>query len=318
MTEAITSSGFFGGLMDMLRSIAGLRTPFFNGVMNGVSYLGTEIAFIVIGMIILWCADKRFGYRMLFMYVAGTFLNQLLKAVFMIPRPWDIDPSFEIVESARSGATGWSFPSGHSQSAGIMYGAIARRIKKGWAYAAACVIILLVAFSRMYLGVHTLLDVGTGVILGILTVVFCEWLFAVIGEGDKAYNIAAGIVAALCLGLIIFILTATRDSFEYSQMKDACAIFGTAFGLFAGSVVERAFVKFDTRAVWWLQIIKVVLGVIILLALRIVLKKLFGLISESPLMDAARYFVMSFIAIAVYPRLFKHLAKLGGKRGESK
>lgn len=316
MTEAISNSGFFNWMMDMLRGLAGIRTPWMNGVMRGASYLGEEMAFIVIGMIILWCVDKKFGYRFLFMYVAGYFANQLLKAIFLIPRPWVIDPSFEIVESARGSATGWSFPSGHTQSATIMYGAIARRIKKGWAYVIAAALILLVGFSRMYLGVHTLLDVGVGLILGLLTIFFCEKLFAAIGDGSKAYAAASGIVAALCLGLIIFILTVTRDSFEITQLKDASVLFGTAFGLFAGSIVERAYVRFETKAVWWAQIIKVVLGIVILLALRIVLKKLLGMISGSPLMDIARYFVMSFTAIAIYPRLFKYLNRLGAKHEE--
>lgn len=311
MSESITNSGFFTWLMDMLRDIAGIRTPFFNGAMSGATVLGEEMAFIVIGMIVLWCVDKRFGYRFLFMYVSGYFLNQLLKAIFLIPRPWVIDPSFEIVESARAGATGWSFPSGHTQSAVIMYGGLAGRVRKGWAYALAALIVLLVGFSRMYLGVHTLLDVAAGALLGVLTLIVCFRLFARIGDGAKAYALASAAVAALCLGLIIFILTVTRLSFDASQLKDAAVLFGTAFGLFAGSVVERAYVRFDTKAAWWVQIIKVVLGVAVLLALRVALKKLLGLISDSPLMDSARYFGISFVAIAVYPRLFKPLSKLG-------
>ena len=313
MSDAIVNSGFFDRLMDMLRAIAGVRTPFLNGVMSGATALGEEMAFMLIGMILLWCVDKKFGYRFLFAYAAGSFLNQLLKAIFMIPRPWNVDPDFKIVEAAREGASGWSFPSGHTQAAVLMYGGLARRIRKGWAYILAAALILLCGFSRMYLGVHTLLDVGVSLITGVLVLWLCEALFNRIGDGAGAYAAASGIVAALFLGLIIYILVSADGAPEASQLKDAAVLFGTAFGLFAGSVVERAFVKFDTRAVWWVQIIKVVLGLIILLALRMALKPLLGLISGSPLMDSARYFVMSFVAIAVYPRLFKYLARLGRK-----
>lgn len=314
MTLAASSSPFFEWLMNILRAIAGLRTPLFDKLMSGITFLGQEEAFIIIGMIVLWCVDKKFGYRFLFMYMAGAAVNQFLKAIFMIPRPWELDPDFEIVESARSGASGYSFPSGHTQSAVLMYGGLSRKINKAWAYIVACAIILLVGFSRMYLGVHTLLDVGVSLITGLLIIVLCELLFNKIGDGLKPYAIASVIVALVSLGLIIFIMTVCdRDSLDGTQIKDACVLFGTAFGLFAGSIVEKRFVDFDTKAVWWVQIIKAVLGIAIILGLRIALKPLFNLISTSPLMNCARYFLMSFIAIAVYPLLFKPLSKLGRK-----
>jgi undecaprenyl-diphosphatase len=309
MSEAVCSSGFFNWLMDMLRSIAGIRTPFLNGIMSAITVLGQEMAFIVIGLVILWCVDKKFGYRFLFMYMAGTALNQFLKAIFMIPRPWVIDPEFEIVESARAGASGWSFPSGHTQAAVIMYGGAAHRIGRKWAIALACVTAALVGFSRMYLGVHTLLDVGVSIVTGIAVIVFTNLLFNKVGDGYKPYAIASGVVALVSLGLIVFIMTVTRDALDEGQVKDACVLFGTAFGLFSGSYVEKRFVNFDTKARWWVQIVKAVVGIAIILGLRVGLKSVLGLISASPLMDCVRYFVMSFVAIAVYPLFFKLFRK---------
>ena len=312
MSEAITQSGFFNWMMDMLRSIAHIRTPFMDGVMSGVTWLGQEMAFIVIGMIVLWCVDKKYGYRFLCMFISGTFINQFLKAIFMIPRPWVIDKDFNIVESACEGASGWSFPSGHTQSAVLMYGGLAQRIKKAWAYIVAAVLIILVGFSRMYLGVHTLLDVVVSLFTGVLVIVLCELYFDRFGDGVGPYTIATGVTAALSLGLIVYIMM-TRDpaSEDVSQVKDACVLFGTAFGLFAGSFVEKKFINFDTKAVWWVQIIKVVLGLAIIMGLRMGLKPLLGLISSSPLTDIVRYFIMSFVGIAVYPLLFGILSKLG-------
>ena len=309
MTDAVMSSGFFNWLMQMLKSIAELRTPLMNGLMSVVTVLGQELAFIVLGVIILWCVDKKFGYRFLFMYMAGTVINQFLKAIFMIPRPWVIDPEFEIVESARSGASGWSFPSGHTQAAAVMYGGAAHRIGKKWPMAIACVLIALVGFSRMYLGVHTLLDVGAALVIGVAVIIFTNLLFNKIGDGLKPYAIATGIVALVSLGLIVFIMTVHKNDLDAGQVKDACVLFGTAFGLFAGSYVEKRFINFDTKARWWVQIIKAVAGVGLILALRVGLKAMLGLISASPLTDCVRYFIMSFFAIAVYPLFFKLFRK---------
>ncbi len=314
MSEAIVSSGFFDWMMDMLRSIAGLRTPFMDGVMSGVTWLGQETAFIIIGMIVLWCVDKKYGYRFLCMFMSGLFINQFLKALFMIPRPWVVDPEFKIVESAREGASGWSFPSGHTQSAVLLYGGLAQRIKKAWAYIVAAVLILLVGFSRMYLGVHTLLDVGVSMITGVLVIALCELYFNRFGDEIGPFSIASGVIAALSLGLIVYIML-TRDaaSDDAETVKNACVLFGSSFGLFAGGYVEKRFVKFDTKAVWWVQIIKVVLGFAVVMGLRIGLKPLLALISASPLTDCVRYFVMIFVGLAVYPLLFGILSKLGIK-----
>ncbi len=65
MSDAIVNSGFFDWLMDMLRAIAGVRTPFLNGVMSGATALGEEMAFMLIGMILLWCVDKKFGLSLI-------------------------------------------------------------------------------------------------------------------------------------------------------------------------------------------------------------------------------------------------------------
>ena len=309
MTDTITQSGFFDWLMQMLRDIAGTRTPFFNGVMSGVTILGEEMAFIVIGLILFWCFDKKYGYRFLFMYVAGNFLNQLLKSIFMIPRPWVIDKDFEIVEAARDGASGWSFPSGHTQSAVLLYGGLSRRVKKWWGYLIAAVLILLIGYSRMYLGVHTLLDVGVSLITGLLLIAFTEALFDRIGDGVKPFTIACAVLAVLCIGLIIFTKTLPESETYNDQVKGAYMLFGTTFGLLAGGYIEKRFINFDPKSKWWVQIIKVVVGLALVLALRVGLKKLLGLISSDSSMDAIRYFAMSFFALGVYPLFFNLFRK---------
>ena len=312
MSEAVLSGPFFGWLTDMLKSIAEIRTPFLDKVMNGVSVLGNEMAFIVIGLILLWCVNKKLGYRFMLVFIAGNVVNQFLKALFMIPRPWVLDPEVKPVPSALDDATGFSFPSGHTQSATIMYGLPACRIRKAWAYIAAAALIAAVGFSRMYLGVHTLLDVVCALIAGVIVIAVMELIFAKCGDGKKVYSVVSGITALAALGLVIFVMTyCVKKEYDPTQVKDVCVVFGTACGLFAGSFVEQRFVDFDERAKWWVQIIKVVVGLALVLGLRMGLKPLLAGISDSPFMDIARYFIMSFFAIAVYPLFFKLFRKRG-------
>ena len=85
---------------------------------------------MAVALVIFWCIDKFEGYYILSVGVIGTVLNQFLKIVFRIPRPWIIDKNFSIVESARAEAAGDSFPSGHTQSSVGTFGALARWNKK--------------------------------------------------------------------------------------------------------------------------------------------------------------------------------------------
>ena len=94
-------------LLDLLES---LRTPAGDWLMSGITHLGGETAFLAVAIFIFWCVDKHEGYYLLTVGFLGTVLNQFLKLLRRIPRPWVLDPDFTIVESARTEATGVLFP----------------------------------------------------------------------------------------------------------------------------------------------------------------------------------------------------------------
>lgn len=310
-----TSTPFFDWLMDMLRAIAEIRTPFLDKFMNIISMLGQETIFMLFALVIFYCVSKREGYKYLFAFNFGVLINQFLKLFFRIPRPWIIDSDFEIVELAREGASGWSFPSTHAMSAPMLYGGVAMQFKKRRHYIAAGIFVLLVAFSRMYLGVHTLLDVGVGLILGTLILIFSSKLFDKYGGSVTFINLALGISTAFTLVLVIVSAASDSQADAYAgSLKNACALFGMAFGVFCGNLVERKFINFDTKSVWWVNIIKVGLGFGILLGLRAALKPLFALITDSPFIDIARYAVIGFVSVGVYPACFKLLNALSVKK----
>ncbi len=112
--------------MSLLYFFESVRAPVLDGFFSLITHFGEETLFIAFGLLLFWCVDKKEGYYLLCVGLLGTALNQLLKLLFRIPRPWVRDPDFTIVESARAGATGYSFPSGHTQTSIGVYGAIAR------------------------------------------------------------------------------------------------------------------------------------------------------------------------------------------------
>lgn len=89
--------------MKVLYALESIRTPWLDTVMAAITHLGEETVFMVAALFVFWCVSKRHGYYLLAIGFAGTVLNQFLKLLFRIPRPWVLDSDFTIVESAGAG-----------------------------------------------------------------------------------------------------------------------------------------------------------------------------------------------------------------------
>ena len=138
--------------LNCLRAIAELRTPLLDTLMQGVTELGGETLFMLFMLVVFWCVDKNKGYFLMLLCFTGTAVNQMLKITFCIPRPWVLAPSFEIVESARAGATGFSFPSGHTQNAVAAYGGMFCITKKLWVRVVCMALALLIHLAASLTG----------------------------------------------------------------------------------------------------------------------------------------------------------------------
>lgn len=135
--------------MSFLYALESIRHPVLDGFFSVITYFGSEWLFIAAAVAVFWCHNKRDGYYLLAAGLLGTVLNQVLKIACQVPRPWVRDPQLTIVESARAGATGYSFPSGHSQNVTVVMGCLARTVKKTWVRAVSIIFVVLVCFSRM-------------------------------------------------------------------------------------------------------------------------------------------------------------------------
>ena len=133
--------------MGLLYLLEDIRVPVLNELMLAITTLGEEAAFLVVALVLFWCVDKYLGYYTLSVGFVGTIANQFLKLWFRIPRPWVLDENFTILEQAREAASGYSFPSGHTQSAVGTFGSIAYTTKNKKIRLIAIILAVLVVAS---------------------------------------------------------------------------------------------------------------------------------------------------------------------------
>ena len=306
--------------MALLYWLEGLRKPVLDAVMQFFTYFGEELVFTVAALVVFWCVNKREGYYLLFVGFVGTIFNQFLKLLYRIPRPWVRDPSFPIVESARSGATGYSFPSGHTQNVVGTFGGLARWNKNRVLRIVCIAIAALTSFSRMYLGVHTPADVGVSLCIAVVLVfVFyplVRWC------SDDARRMTVLLLAMLALA-IAFVCYANFARFPadidpdnlYEGRKNSFSLLGALLGFLVAYPVERKHIHFEEKAVWWVQVLKVGLGLAGLLAIKEGLKALFTAVGFTWVgTNAIRYFVVILFAALVWPLCFPLLRRLEKRR----
>lgn len=303
--------------MQILYWLESVRNPFLDTVFSFITHLGEETLFIVAGLLFFWCISKKQGYYLLAVGFLGTVINQCLKLLFRIPRPWVKDPGFSIVESARAEATGYSFPSGHTETAVGVFGGVARLFRSTAVRVLCIAVSLLVALSRLYLGVHTPLDVGvslavgTGLVLGLYPVM--EWAAQKPRNMRVFFAGITAVAAAFLLFTLVYPFPADTEVHNLeSGVKNACKIFGCVLALWLAYEVDTRWIRFETTAVWWAQLLKLVLGLLPLLAIKSGLKApLNALFQGSHAADAVRYFLLTAFAGCVWPLTFRWFARLG-------
>ena len=306
--------------MKLLYLLESLRTPAGDWLMSGITHLGGETAFLAVAIFIFWCVDKHEGYYLLTVGFLGTVLNQFLKLLCRIPRPWVLDPDFTIVESARAEATGYSFPSGHTQNAVGTFGGIARATKRHCLRWVCVVIFVLVSFSRMYLGVHTPLDVSAAAVTAVVLIFVIYPIVRSAAEDPKKMAVLLGVMTVVALAYVIYAnfarFPADVDPDNlFEGRKNSCSLLGALLGFCVGYTLERKYIRFETKAVWWAQVLKVLGGAALLLAVKQGLKLLFAAVGFTWIgTHAIRYFFVVLLAATVWPLTFRWFARLGRKQ----
>jgi len=306
--------------MGLLYWLEDLRTPWLDTCMSLVTRLGEETIFMAVAVIVFWCVSKHCGYYLLTVGFLGTVLNQFLKLLFRVPRPWVLDPEFTVVGDAKVAATGYSFPSGHTQNAVGTFGAIARFSQRRWLQIICIVIAVLVSISRMYLGVHTPMDVGVSLVIATILVFVVYPVIRSTERNPGRMAVLIGVMVLLSGAFLVFVqvfpFPADIDAENLaSGVSNAWKLLGASAGLLVAYWVDWNYLCFDTDAVWWVQLIKVVVGLGLVLAAKSGLKApLIALFGNEGVASMVRYLLLVLVAGVLWPMFFGPLRRLGHRR----
>ncbi len=148
------------------QSLGSWLTP----LMKLFTFLGNEQFYLLVAPAILWCVDSTLGIRLALFLMINGMLNTAFKVVFHTPRPYWYSDQVRVFGDAEKS---FGLPSGHAQNSVVVWGTIARRINRRWAWWAAIILMFLVGMSRIYLAVHFPHDVLSGWIIGAIVL----WAF---------------------------------------------------------------------------------------------------------------------------------------------
>ncbi len=272
--------------MEIIKFIQSFASPFLDGFFQTVTMLGEEYFYIVILALVFWCIDKRYGYKLSFAFLLSGVINGILKSIVSAPRPIGA----EGIRSLRvETATGTSFPSGHTQNITSFLVSLMKQLRRGWVYAVGSVLILLVAVSRLYLGVHWPADVLGGIIIGTAAVLLADAAFEFAEKRKTKW---------LHLLLLVPVMAAV---IVWNENADLVKTAGTFSAFLIGFSIESKWIKFDTKATLAKQAVKFVLGIAVTLALKEGLKMLFP---EGPVFDYLRYLIIGLWITVGAPMIF--------------
>ena len=311
-------------IMDYLIWIQNLRGEWGEGVEKFFTLFtdGSMAAATFIMSIFFWCINKRGGKFLFIVYAFGRVLTQFLKNTFCVYRPFILDSNINPVESAMKAAQdSYSFPSGHVNMATMIYGGLAYFYGRKFPILvfSCTVMIVAIAFSRNFLGVHTLQDVLAAIISTALLIVFVDKLMAWIGGDEKkeSWITVGGIILGLIATAYFMLKSYPVDYLDgkiivepAEAIKDALGNIGSFSGVIIGLELERRFVKFSTDIAFSKRIFRAVIGVAIILAINYFAVPFIKSLDIGMATKFVRWFTLNIFITFFIPLIFSKLEKI--------
>lgn len=287
------------------------------------SYFGLLPTILLLISIVYWCFDKKLGEYLLISLSFTRILNAFIKVDACVYRPWIVDSNIHPLKEALPDATGYSFTSGHATSATILFCGIPIK-RKNISKALKIVFILcliLICFSRCYVGVHTLTDIVFGIIFSLIILIIVKKVFDKYEDKQNFDLIILGVGIISSILLIIYstfkgypmdydsagklIVDPTKMALE--SFKNA----GFSIGILLSWVIERRFIKFSTEGNLESKVLRVLVGFIGFEILLTVIVPFVGTLFSKQIGNFITYFLFPVYVIILVPLFIKFFKNRG-------
>ncbi|MHC1748751.1 MAG: phosphatase PAP2 family protein [Cellulosilyticaceae bacterium] len=271
----------------LLQNLQEIRNPVLTAFMEAITSMAESLFIVILIAVLYWCIDKKRSLRIGWIVLFSAGINGIVKNIVRMPRPFQKGVTSPIRVQT---ATSYSFPSGHTQLATTFWGSSMMILKGNFTYIVGTALILLTAFSRLYLGVHWPTDVIGGIIFGVVSLII----------GLKLIDEKATITKVHVIGVSIAFIVCTAMPIDADLAKTIGALWGLTFGAY----LEQKYIHFIEKETLKNQIIKVIVGFTVTILLYIGMKTL---MPKNILTDMIRYSVVLLWVSAGAPYLFKKL-----------
>ena len=278
-----------------------------------ISNFGTVFSLPII-CLIYWCYKKEDGILAIWSLGIAMLANGLLKQIMCVYRPWIRDPHIVPPDIAKAGATGYSFPSGHSSKASSYLGAIAwQNRRQSLIFYGLFTLILLVCFSRNFLGVHTPQDVVVGFTCGLLSIPLAWFVLKWEQKGTNRDYVILG-VSVLLVALYLAYITFKSYPLDYDakgellvdpqiMALDSWGNGGMFIGIVLGWLLEKRTLRFQLPASVLTGACRYGVGVIAVVGFKYS-KGFFCEIMTSPWGYFTAGFTSVLFIVYIYPAIF--------------
>lgn len=239
-------------LQELRNATGGLFDEFFNALSKFAVDILPFLPFVI-----FWGVDKKWGYYFLTTHWLGELINGLIKLTVCAYRPWIRSDLIEPAGDSKTAATGYSFPSGHTRTATTIYGGvfISQKDKRKWLAVTCAILILLTAFSRNFLGVHTPQDVVVAFLESVL-ILFAVSFFSKKINGDEKILDILTLVGVIVVVISLIYIQLKPYPMDYDaagnllvdpskMMNDCFKACGSFLGLLIGSYVDRHYIHYE-------------------------------------------------------------------------
>lgn len=282
MIDCLSNPSWINPQIDCLLFLQNYRVSCIEAVDNfflSITIFGEFWLPTLICAIAYWCIDFRAGVYLFTLEGLNTFLTHFFKMLACVYRPWVLNNSLHPSELAVPYAKGYSFPSGHSAMTSSVVGGVAYLLRKN---KLACIsligLILLVGFSRLWLGVHTPQDVVCGLLIGLILIFAVNFLIDWAEKDKNRYLYLLGIINILAILALIYVKFFNTCRIDYvsgellvnpqKSIYVTFTVYSFALGLLNGCFLCRRFFPFNPKeSPVKNRILRGILGTVILIGL---------------------------------------------------